>query len=235
MTSVTADTRVETVGTRKGAAFRRLFELGGFVAGAILVTFGIVAIVMGLNGRSTVADSLKLERITGTPDMTPALIAKEAKEAGLVGVKLPSKSVAGLLVNSGERARTFAQYMRIHTLEATGGYTYAQMGRFTAKPGTPPSQLAEGGGTDNPRYALVDPKTKQPVANGARDVWVTETALSTALNTSYMAEQLSIFGIVVGIALLLSGIGFGVLTIGGALRRRSQPASVRSYAPVPAS
>ena len=112
--------------------------------------------------------------------------------------------------------------MRIHALEATHGYTYAQMGRFTAKPATPASQLAKGGGTDNPQYALIDPKTKQPVANGARDVWVTETALSTALNTSYMAEQLSIFGIVVGIALLLSGIGFGVLTIGGALRRREQ-------------
>ena len=33
-----------------------------------------------------------------------------------------------------------------------------------------------------------------------------------------MAEQLSLFGIVVGIALLLAGIGFGILAIGGALR-----------------
>jgi hypothetical protein len=40
-----------------------------------------------------------------------------------------------------------------------------------------------------------------------------------------MAERLSIFGTVVGIALLLSGIGFAVLTIGGALRRRSRPAA----------
>jgi hypothetical protein len=70
---------------------------------------------------------------------------------------------------------------------------------------------------------LIDPKTKQPVSNGARDVWVTETALTTALNTSYMAEKLSLFGMVVGIALLLSGIGFGVLTIGGALKRQPVP------------
>src|SRR5437667_264212 len=54
--------------------------------------------------------------------------------------------------------------------------------------------------------------------NGRRNVWVTETALTTALNTSYMAEQLSLFGIVVGVALLLAGIGFGILAIGGALR-----------------
>jgi F0F1-type ATP synthase membrane subunit c/vacuolar-type H+-ATPase subunit K len=47
---------------------------------------------------------------------------------------------------------------------------------------------------------------------------VTETALTTALNTAYMAEQLALFGIVVGVALLLAGVGFGVLAIGGALR-----------------
>ena len=52
---------------------------------------------------------------------------------------------------------------------------------------------------------------------GARQVWVTETALSTALQSSYMASQLALFGIVVGVALLLAGIGFGVLVFGGAL------------------
>ncbi|MDX6400506.1 MAG: hypothetical protein QOF27_1112, partial [Gaiellaceae bacterium] len=51
-------------------------------------------------------------------------------------------------------------------------------------------------------------------------LWVTETALTTALNTSFMAEQLSLFGIVVGIALLLAGIGFGILALGGALRTK---------------
>ena len=40
---------------------------------------------------------------------------------------------------------------------------------------------------------------------------MTETALTTALNMSYMAEQLSMFGIVVGVALLLTGLGFVIL------------------------
>jgi hypothetical protein len=40
---------------------------------------------------------------------------------------------------------------------------------------------------------------------------VTAIALSTALNVSYMTEQIALFGIVVGIALLLSGIGFIIL------------------------
>ncbi|MGH3083060.1 MAG: hypothetical protein ACRDNP_03195 [Gaiellaceae bacterium] len=108
---------------------------------------------------------------------------------------------------------------------ASGGYTYAQMGRYQPLPMTPASQLAKGGGTDNPKDAVVDPKTKQPVTNGVRNVWVTETALATALNTSYMAERLSLFSLVVGIALLLSGIGFAVLKIGGALRRRPDSAT----------
>jgi len=122
------------------------------------------------------------------------------------------------VISSGDRARAFATYMRIHTLEATSGYTYAQMGRFQAKPDAPKSALAPGGGTSDPQYAVINPETKQPVSNGLRDLWVTETALTTALNTSYMAEQLSIFGIVVGVALLLAGIGFGVLSLGYTLR-----------------
>jgi hypothetical protein len=225
MSTITADSRVtQAVGTRSDL-FRKLFEWGGFAAGAILVAFGVVAIVMGFSGRATVSDSLKLEKITGTPDMTPALIAKEAKEAGLTNVDLPTVSVAGKAIDSGPRARAFASYMRIHALEATGGYTYAQMGRFTAKPGAPKAELAVGGGTDNPQFALIDAASKQPVANGARNLWVTETALTTALNTSYMADRLGLFGIVVGIALLLSGIGFIVLAFAALHRSRGVRAS----------
>ena len=42
---------------------------------------------------------------------------------------------------------------------------------------------------------------------------MTETALSTALNVSYMAEQIALFSIVVGIALILTGIGFVILAL----------------------
>ena len=110
--------------------------------------------------------------------------------------------------------------MRIHALESSGGYVYSEMGRFEAKPGTPKAELAAGGGTDNAKFAVADLKTKEPVANGARNLWVTETALSTALNASYMAERMSLFGIVVGFALLLSGIGFIVLAFSVLHRKR---------------
>jgi len=198
---------------------RKVFEIGGIVAAAVLVAFGIAAIVMGVNGRSTVSNSLKLEQIVGSPDMTPAAIKVEAQKAGLpASLKLPTVAVAGKSINDGSRARAFASYMRIHTLEATGGLTYAQMGRFVAKPDTPAKFTDGHGGTSDTTYAVTDPKTKQPVDNGLRNLWVTETALTTALNTSYMAEQISLFGIVVGIALLLAGLGFGILAVAGALR-----------------
>jgi hypothetical protein len=204
---------------RKEFEMRKGLEIGGVVAAAILVAFGIAAIVMGVNGRSTVRDSLKLEQIVGSPDMTPAAIKVEAQKAGLPAtIALPTVSVAGKQINTGSRARAFASYMRIHALEATGGLTYAQMGRFVAKPGAPAKFTDGHGGTSDEKYAALDPKTQRPVDNGLRNLWVTETALTTALNTSYMAEQLSLFGLVVGIALLLAGIGFGILAIGGALR-----------------
>jgi len=191
---------------------RKAFEIGGMVAAAVLVAFGVAVIVIGVSGRSTVRDNLAEQKIVGTPDMTPAAIKGEAAKAGLDTSKLaiPSCSAAGKTVNNGSTARCFAQYMKIHALEATGGQLYSQMPRYAT---------ANGNGTNEAAKALKDAKG-QPAENPARNVWVQETALSTALNTSYMAEQISLFGIVVGVALLLSGFGFAILSIGGALRNR---------------
>jgi len=202
---------------------RRVLRIGGLISGGVLIAFGIVVIVLAINGRNTVHDELMQQQITGTPDMTPAAIKAEGAKAGLQNVTYPTCSVAGELVDTGSEARCFSQYMNIHALEATGGFVYAQMGQYEAKPDTPKSQLAPGGGTSNTQYAVTDPKTGQPVSNSARNVWVTETALGTALNVSYMATQLSLFSLVVGVALLLAGVGFIVLAAGGALTRPDQP------------
>jgi len=189
---------------------RKLFEIGGIIATVVLIVFGTASIVMGVNGRNTVRDSLKLEQIAGTPDMNATAIAAEAKKAGLpASIKLPTADIAGVPIDSGQRAREFAQYMRIHALEATGGVPYAQMPRFAS---------ADGKGTNDATKALT--QNGRPVDNPVRNVWVTETALTTALNASFLAENVALFGIVVGIALLLTGIGFGVLLIGGAIRSR---------------
>jgi hypothetical protein len=193
---------------------KRLFELGGYGAALVLVAFGIASLVLGVSGRSEVRKDIKREYIVGSPDMNRTAILAEAREAKLpatILATLPTCDVAGKPITTGARAKCFASYMRIHALEATGGYTYSQIGRFQAKPGTPKAELALGGGTDNPKFAVTDTKTQQPVANGIRDLWVTETALTTALNTSFFAEQVSMFSVVIGIALLLIGVGLGIL------------------------
>jgi hypothetical protein len=180
---------------------RKLFEYGGWIAGAVLILFGVAAIAMGIDGRSTVRDSIEQEQIFFGSAADDEAVAKHAEQWSEEQVV------------TGDQARAFALVMREHTLEGTGGLTYAEMGRFVsaADPDDPK-------GTSDEAAAAKD-ESGQPISNGARNTWVTETALSTALNMSYMAERLALFGIVVGVALLLTGIGFLVLAIGGALRR----------------
>ncbi len=179
---------------------RKALEWGGFGAGFVLIAFGIVAIVMGVNGRTTVRDSLKAEQIYFGAAADPA-VAKFAPQW------------VDEQVQTGDQARAFAQVIHEHALGGSDGLTYSQMGRFVSA--DDPESAA---GTSDEAAALKDEKGR-PVSNAARNTWVTATALSTALNVSYMAEQTALFGIVVGIALLLAGIGFIVLMLVGGLRR----------------
>ena len=160
----------------------KLFQYAGIAASVVLIAFGIGAIYIGFDGRSTVRSDLAREQIVGTPDST----------------------IPGQKVDTGAEAQAFAKVMRKHTLEATGGQTYAQMGRYLDANGKP---------TNDENAAAINPTTKKPVENGLRNMWVNETALTTALNTAYFAEQVATFAIVMGIALLLAGVGFGILSL----------------------
>ncbi len=198
---------------------RKLFEVGGIVAGVVLMAFGVAAISMGIDGRATVRDSLKQEQIVFGAADDPA-VAKFAAEW------------AEKPLQTGTQARAFAQVLHEHALEGSDGLAYAQMGRFVSA--ADPESAA---GTSDEAAALKD-ENGNPVSNAARNTWVTATALSTALNVSYMAEQMALFGIVVGIALLLSGIGFIILTVGALRRRELAPAkdqqTARAAKPTPA-
>jgi hypothetical protein len=114
-------------------------------------------------------------------------------------------------VTTGAQAREFAKVMRAHTLESTEGQVYAEMGRFLDK---------NGKSTSDEALAAKDEKG-QPVANQARNLWVTETALTTALNQAFFAERVAWFSIATGVIAILIGIGFAVLTF-GALRREEE-------------
>jgi hypothetical protein len=193
----------------------------GIGAAAVLLVFGVASIAQGLDGRATVRTALRQEGVVGSPHMTPAAIAADARDAGLHGVALPTCSVAGKPVDDGGAARCFAEYMRIDALLGTGGATYSQMPRFAT---------ANGKGTDDPARAQRDARG-EPVSNPARNMWVTQTALSNALNTSYMAERISLFGIAVGGAFVLVGLGFAAVAI-GAVRRHGMSRGARRHDPV---
>jgi hypothetical protein len=160
----------------------KVLQYGGIVASVVLIAFGIGSIAMGFDGRARVHNDLKREQIIGTPD----------------------SSIPNQRVDNGSKAEAFATVMRKHTLEATGGQTYAEMPRFMGKDGKP---------TSDEKLAAVDLKSGKPVDNPLRNLWVTSTALTTALHTSYFAESVATFAIVMGFGLLLSGIGFLVLTL----------------------
>ena len=178
----------------------KLYIYAGIAASVVLIAFGIGSVYTGLDGRDRVRDDLAREMIVGTED----------------------SSIPGQKVDSGSEAKAFAAVMRKHTLEATGGQTYAEMDRFLDANGKPTSDEAA---------AAKDPKTGQPVENAARNIWISSTAFQTALNTAYFAESVATFVIAVGGALLLVGIGLLVLTVG--LLDRRQPRAERAGSAVP--
>jgi hypothetical protein len=178
-----------------------MFFWGGIAASAILVIFGLAAIVIGFQGRQEVRDTLRQENIVGSADST----------------------IPGQLVDTGAEARAQADIIREHQLASTGGLTYAEMGRFALPDGDPK-------GTNDAEEAATD-ENGRPIPNSARNQWVTATALSTSLNTAYFAEQVGLFAIVMGVALLLTGIGFAVLTVGALRAQKEETARVAAAVP----
>jgi hypothetical protein len=166
-----------------------LQRYAGVAASVVLILFGIGSLYMGIDGRAEVRDNIEREKIVGTPDMDADIADKQIK--------------------TGSQAKKFADGIRKHTLEDTGGRTYAEMPRYLDKQGKP---------TNDEKAAAIDPKSGGPQANPERQIWVTSTALSTALNTSFFAESVANFAIVMGVALLLIGIGFLVMTTRAAPR-----------------
>ena len=166
----------------------KLFALGGFAAGLVLIVAGLGSAVVGYQGRVDVRDTLAQEQIIAPDD----------------------SRIPGQLVNTGDRARAQAEIIREHQLARTGGLMYAEMGRFATEDGNP-------AGTNNAEAAAIGPNGN-PLPNTARDGWITATALITALETAYFAEQVGNFAMLIGLALFLTGVGLTVLTAAAILR-----------------
>src|ERR1041384_1495830 len=121
----------------------RLVTYAGIAASVVLIAFGIGSIVVGINSRDRVHNDLPKEQIVGTPD----------------------SSIPNQLFDPGREAQAVANVRRKHPLEATGGQTYSQMGRYLDAAGKP---------TNDENAAAIHPQTKKPVENGLRNMGVNE-------------------------------------------------------------
>ena len=170
----------------------KFLRIGGYISGVVLMLFGIAVFALGLWGFAFTRDHIEREKIVFGPIEDPA-VAEHAEQW------------AGEPVDTGRKALAQAEIMREHTLSGTGGLTYAEMGRYQSA--EDPSDPA---GTNDEAAAAKD-ENGEPISNGARNTWVTETALATALDMGFMSEMLSIFSVIVGIALFLTGLGLVIL------------------------
>lgn len=102
---------------------------------------------------------------------------------------IPNKSVRGPFTLKAQ-----ADIIRKHTLTSTGGKTFAEMPRQIAK-------LDESG------QPVFDAEGKPVmVANTARDMWITATTLTTALNMGILAYALCAMALLFGLFLLWVGV-----------------------------
>jgi putative Mn2+ efflux pump MntP len=198
---------------------QKLFWAGGLVAGVLLIVAGALWIWQGVDGRNEVQATISREQIVGTPDMNPEEIRAGIAESGVEIDDIPTCDVADEPITTGDEARCFAEYMRVHALEGTGGKTFSQMGRFLDE---------EGNEAFSEEDAAKDPKTGAPVSNPARETWITQRALATGLELSFVGEQVSVFAIATGALFVVIGIGLLVmLLVGGVLgnpfERRAGP------------
>src|SRR3989344_4451699 len=92
---------------------------------------------------------------------------------------IPNKAVRGPMT-----LKSQGDVIRFHTLETTGGKTYAEMPRQVAKLDANGKVILDGNGKE------------VMVANDARNMWITATTLTTALNlgiVTYVFSGLIIF------------------------------------------
>jgi len=103
-------------------------------------------------------------------------------------------SIPNTVVSDPLTLKSQADIIREHTLKTTQGKTYAEM----------PQQVAK---VDASGSAVLDKDGKAVmIPNAARNIWVTATTLTTALNLGIMAYMLSGFAILFGLVLIWSGI-----------------------------
>jgi hypothetical protein len=162
----------------------------GFLAGGVYTT------VRGLDARSEIKATLLAQNIT-TPE---------------------DASIPNARVQDAATADAMADIIGVHAAEATGGETFAEMGRFLAADGS--------GATSDESLALLD-EAGNPVPNPLRNVAFQAATLQTSLHTSHMAFNVA--DLVIGLGAFIAVLGFVVAGIGVALGALAIPRLARRF------
>ena len=144
----------------------------------LVIIVGIVLIVGGIWGACLTYKNVARENIV-TPD----------------DASVPNQPVRGPWTLYSE-----ADIIREHTLDSTGGKTFAEMPRQIPK-------IDENG------VAVLDEEGKAVMtSNTARDIWITATTLMTAINLGIISYAFSGFAFLLGLILVLIGTVFCALS-----------------------
>jgi hypothetical protein len=166
---------------------KRAFAVVLVVIGAAFLVGGAYTTFRGLEAKDDVRAQLLAQNIT-TPE---------------------DASIPNARVQDAATANSMAEIIGHHAEEATGGETYAEMGRFLA---------ADGGDTSDEALALKD-EAGNPVSNPLRNVAFQAMALQTSLHSAHMAFNVS--DLVIGLGVMISVLGFVIGGLGvvlGAIR-----------------
>lgn len=115
-------------------------------------------------------------------------------------ITTPDSSLPNRLVSGPMTLKAQANIIREHTLKTTGGKTYAEMPREIQKVDEKGNALFNSKGE-----ALMTPNT-------ARDLWVTATTLTTALNLGIITYAFSGLIILFGLVSIMTGYVFSALS-----------------------
>jgi hypothetical protein len=170
---------------------KKAFPIALMIVGLVFLAAGGYTIKRGLDAKDQVKSELLAQNIT-TPE---------------------DARVPNIPVNSASSAKVMADIINHHALDATGGLTYSEMGRFANKEGTPK-------GTDDAKAAALD-ATGKPVANNLRNTALTAANLRTSLYSSIMAFNVA--DLVMGLGLMIITLGFATAGLGVALGALSIP------------
>src|SRR4051795_7461463 len=174
---------------------KKAFPIALMVLGLVLVGAGIYTTTRGFQAKDDVKTELVAQNIT-TPD---------------------DASIPGVQVNSATSAESMARVINHHALEASGGLTYSQLGRFAAADGNT-------AGTNDATKAALDSAGK-PLANPVRNTAFQASALETSLWSSVLAFNVS--DLVIGLGFMILVLGLAVGGMGIALGGLAIPAIAR--------